>query len=98
MLSSIGFLSLVTLFCLYKKTRAILTLLIISGLILMTGCAGGFGGMYGTLAADTTFTQLEAGGDRTAQSIVQSLPGFSSGDGEDGRGMAGRAMKHQNTF
>ncbi len=87
--SSIGFVSLAALFCLYKKTKVIFSLLLIGGLILMTGCAGGFGGMYGSLAADTTFTQLEAGGDRTAQSIVQSLPGFSSGEeGEDGGGAA----------
>jgi len=80
MLSGFGLISLITLFSLHKKTRLVYTLMIIAGLILMTGCAGGFGGMYGTLAADTTFTQLEAGGDRTAQSIVQSLPGFSADD------------------
>ena len=91
-LSGFGFIALIGLMLLQKKARLLISLLVICSLILLSGCAGGFGGMYGSLISDTTFTKLEPGGDRTIQSIVSTLPSQSSDD-EEGNGLLSGAWQ-----
>jgi len=80
--SGFGFIAMIGLLLIQKKAKMLISILIISSLIILSGCAGGFGGMYGSLVSDNTFTKLESGGDRTVQSIAASIPNQNSSDDE----------------